>query len=164
LKISKKCIVLLPIVIGLILIITACGAEVDEPEERFEDNDSASENYKDDDDAKEEEDMDKVDGNYFSQDVKEDEALKNWIEGKKHEEGEYQYPEDERIYMIAAGERNTGGYSVQIIGEERDGEDLTISYRINAPGPDDIVTQAITYPYLLVEVAEDIGEVSFMKK
>lgn len=162
-KIFKKILVLLPIVIGLILIISGCGTEVDEPEERFEDNDSASESYNDDEN-KEEEDMDKGDGNYFLTDVEKDQPMENWIEDIKHEPGEYQYPENERIYLIAAGEQNTGGYSVQITEEEREGDDLTLYYRINAPGPDDIVTQAITYPYLLIEVAEGIEEVNFIKE
>ncbi len=167
-----KSLGMLLLIVGLILSLTACGEEIDEPEERFEEEDSASE--EENDNAKEEwENQGKegekhmeskeADGNYFTTEIERSQELSNWIESKKYEAGEYQYSENKRIFLIAAGEKNTGGYSIKVLEEKLDGEDLTLVYKILAPGPDDIVTQAITYPHLLIKVTEEVENVDFMK-
>lgn len=48
-----------------------------------------------------------------------------------------------------AGERNTGGYSVSIVGEE---DNNNIRIGVTSPGKDDIVTMVITHPFKLVLV------------
>lgn len=165
----------------LIFIFTACGGEIGDQEEGIEEEDSASEDSKDDNNeeidepvdenegeesTEEEEAMDpnEFQGNHFTSEVEEDQAISNWIESKKYESGIHRYPDDENLYMIAAGERNTGGYSIRITEEKLNGEDLILYYKIHSPGPDDIVTQAITYPYLLIEIAEEVEEVDFIEQ
>jgi len=165
----------------LVFSITACGGEINDQEEGLEEDysstdDSQDDNNKDKDesvDEKEEEDSSKeeevvdpndIQGEYFTGVVEEEQALSSWIESKKHKSGVYPYPDDEKVYLIAAGEQNTGGYSVYITKENLDGEDLNLHYNIQAPGPDEMVTQAITYPYLVIEVTVEVAEVNFIKQ
>ena len=166
-----KILLLLLLITGLVLSATACGGELDDPENGLEeDNDSAKEESEDeeseDDRYKEEEDMGskEVEGNYFTMDVEKDQALSNWIDTKKSDAGEFQNPENGKIYLITAGEKNTGGYSIKITEEKLEGEELILIYNVRAPGPDEIVTQAITYPYLLIELSEEVEHVNFIKE
>lgn len=177
---SGKVLSILLLSTVLILGITACGGEVDDQEQALEEDHSSTDDAQDDNnddvdesiDEKEEEESSKeeeivdpneIQGEYFTGDVEEDETLSNWIESKKYDSGVYQYPDDEKVYLIAAGERNTGGYSVHITKENPDGEELNLYYKIQAPGPDEMVTQAITYPYLLIKIREEVEEVNFIK-
>lgn len=138
--------------LSVILTITACGGDIEDP------------GYSDPVNGDENNDPVDMDNEYFQIVVNEDEPLQNWAEGNKTTAGEYQYPDDENIYMIAAGEQNTGGYSIEITEEELSEEILTITYTVRSPGPDDVVTQAISYPYLLIEVSEEVEEVNFVKE
>lgn len=167
-KLILRRLVMVALLVALVVSFTACGAEVDEPEEETQEEGSSKEEeeaIEEDQKEEEEEDMDSigVEGNYFSKDFEQSQDLKNWIESKKHEAGEYRYPENERIYLIAAGERNTGGYSIKVTEESLEGKDLTLSYKVLAPGPDDIVTQAITYPYVTIKITEEVENVEFVK-
>jgi hypothetical protein len=56
------------------------------------------------------------------------------------------------IVSIFAGEKPTGGYSVQIADVKRTGAACTVRYRVEAPSPDAIVTQALTYPSITVRL------------
>jgi hypothetical protein len=177
------------LLLGTILFftITACGGELNEQEDSLEEEDAGVEDSQEDEnndevDASEEEtgekehgdeeqigeeenmDSNEIQGEYFTKDVEVDDSLSNWIESKKYEPGVYQYPDDEKIYIIAAGERNTGGYSVVITEEILKGVDLNLYYKILTPGPNDMVTQAITYPYLLIKISGGIEEVDFIKQ
>ena len=52
---------------------------------------------------------------------------------------------------IAAGEFSTGGHDIKITGIRFDGSKLTVTVRETSPAPDDIVTEAITYPCCALE-------------
>lgn len=58
---------------------------------------------------------------------------------------------DEWQYIVVlAGRRNTGGYSLEFLDAyEKDGSSIII-VKEKTPSPKDIVTQAITYPYLVL--------------
>ena len=158
----------------IIFITVGCGGEIQEPpeeesqasEDAKEENGDSEETSGEEDVTKEDESLDSKDfeETYFTSEVEVDPSLSDWMENKKYEAAVHQYPDNENLYMIAAGEKNTGGYSVVVTKEEFDGEMLTLYYKIQGPGPDDIVTQAITYPYLLVEICEDIDDVNFVKQ
>lgn len=49
-------------------------------------------------------------------------------------------------FTLSWGEKRTGGYSVKITKVAQSGKELRITYRLTSPGPNDIVTQALTYP------------------
>ncbi len=53
--------------------------------------------------------------------------------------------------LVTFGEQPTGGYSVEITSLEEEADQLTVTVKFTEPGEDDIVTQALTYPYDLKE-------------
>ena len=62
-------------------------------------------------------------------------------------EGEFPY----KIF-VQAGEKSTGGYSIEITDLKFDGTTLTVKVKETSPSSKDAVTQAITYPYCAVEM------------
>jgi hypothetical protein len=56
------------------------------------------------------------------------------------------------FYIICMGEKSTGGYSLEVkeVYRTDDGETVVIVDE-KSPGKDDIVTQAFTYPTLMIE-------------
>lgn len=56
------------------------------------------------------------------------------------------------LVIATLGQRNTGGYTIQITALQLQGEALFVVGKATAPGPDDIVTQALTYPYYAVVI------------
>ncbi len=60
--------------------------------------------------------------------------------------------EDEYVIFISMGEKNTGGYSISVVSAENVHGTIRITVEEKSPGKDDIVTQAITYPYTLIKI------------
>jgi len=64
---------------------------------------------------------------------------------------------DDEIYVIATrGEKPTGGYTITIdqidlVKEEQDKTKLIVYTTFSDPKPGDVVTQAVTYPYVVVK-------------
>lgn len=56
------------------------------------------------------------------------------------------------VVFLFAGQRNTGGWNVEPRGAAMDGDTLVVDAAVNGPGPDMIVTQALTYPYAVAAV------------
>lgn len=92
-------------------------------------------------------------------------GLEKNIERAKSAGGEYvlKTTADKTVAVIALGARPTGGYGIEILSVERHGDSLAIRYRETKPGSDDMVTQAITYPYVLVEIDAVAENVRFAK-
>jgi len=58
-----------------------------------------------------------------------------------------------RYLLIAWGEKPTGGYTMELVDVEiTPGEPIRAHVELEAPGPDDIVTQALTYPHKIVSL------------
>lgn len=72
----------------------------------------------------------------------------------------------EGTYLVAyRGERPTGGYSIGVAGARVEGERVTVRITLGGPPSDAIVTQALSYPYVisLVEGLDPSGkEFSFV--
>ena len=88
------------------------------------------------------------------------EAMEAWVESLRHVEGVHVGVFNEtRLIMVALGEKPTGGYDVTIqqVTRGEHGQWLA-EVKITEPGPDDMVTQAITYPYALVAVEDGEDE------
>lgn len=49
-------------------------------------------------------------------------------------------------FTLNWGEKSTGGYSITITETKVTGSELHVYYKTKSPGPDDMVTQAFTYP------------------
>jgi hypothetical protein len=65
----------------------------------------------------------------------------------------------ESLLVVAVGEKPTGGYWVRIDGVQLYDNDLYFQGTANAPSENDIVTQALTYPWaaaVIPRVADDV--------
>ncbi|EYE88901.1 hypothetical protein Q428_05690 [Fervidicella metallireducens AeB] len=61
----------------------------------------------------------------------------------------YENPSDGYIYIsIFAGEKPTGGYGIKVLQVEDNEGKTNVLVREISPSPNDIVTQALTYPYV----------------
>lgn len=69
------------------------------------------------------------------------EALSNELGAQIRGSGEGTY------VVVYGGQRPTGGYSVGVAGARVEGDRVTVRISVEAPPPDAIVTQALTYPY-----------------
>ena len=58
---------------------------------------------------------------------------------------------DRVIITVALGERNTGGYSINVTKVDIEGDNATIYVEEKKPYPGDTVTQAFTYPSVNIE-------------
>ncbi len=56
------------------------------------------------------------------------------------------------VVALFMGRRSTGGYAIRVSEVVREGEQLRVRYREREPGPDEMVTQALTSPYQIVSV------------
>lgn len=56
------------------------------------------------------------------------------------------YDETRSKLTVSWGEKPTGGYRIQILDIVFDDHEIVVYYKATAPGPDAIVTQALTYP------------------
>ena len=70
------------------------------------------------------------------------------------------------VVGVFLGERNSGGYSLEVLGLRASGDDsIVVEAREVAPPPDAMTTQALTAPYrlLLVERAPGDGQVLWVE-
>lgn len=58
----------------------------------------------------------------------------------------------ETAVFLFAGERPTGGYSIEVRGVSLDGDTLVIDGNVKTPGRSVATTQAITSPYVVLAV------------
>lgn len=66
------------------------------------------------------------------------------------------------VLAVVQGERPTGGHAVEIVAMQRsEASQLLVLVQETAPGPDDIVTQALTSPYHFVAIPRWDGAVVF---
>lgn len=73
----------------------------------------------------------------------------------------------ESVIVLLLGERRTGGYAVGIdgvapIGGARSPQTVEVTVSVSAPGPGDMVTQALTSPYELSAIPIASAQVTFV--
>lgn len=81
-----------------------------------------------------------------------------WAESMKRERGAFRHSIGEwDVYVVTLGEQPTGGYAVEVAEAGFSaGTAWIVDVRYQRPGPGDIVTQALTYPYLVFVVPKGI--------
>ncbi len=72
--------------------------------------------------------------------------------------------ERDMVVGVFMGERDTGGYQIEITGVERTTEVLRVQYQVREPEPGAILIQALTQPFHLVRLARDDAFVSFIRE
>jgi hypothetical protein len=65
--------------------------------------------------------------------------------------------DDAFIVSVNSGERNTGGYSIKVKTVENVGGVTRVTVEETAPGKDDMVTQALTYPSTIIKLKGTAG-------
>jgi hypothetical protein len=85
------------------------------------------------------------------------EAVLQWFASHLAQRGAYVKTFDGwRVVLVAAGEKPTGGYLVEVeqLGKSA-GEKWILDVRFVSPAPGDMVTEAITYPYIALAIRDD---------
>ncbi len=91
------------------------------------------------------------------------EEIRAWIEDSRDQFGGRARVHNGLLYILVTyGEKPTGGYVVEIEDIEKQGDTLVVTAEFTEPGEDDIVTQALTYPYDLAVVEETELPVDFV--
>ena len=72
--------------------------------------------------------------------------------------------EEEMILAVFMGYHPTGGYSVSIENIIEKEERLIVEKKVVTPGPDDMVTNAITHPFHIVKTKKTDKEIVFCSK
>ncbi len=90
--------------------------------------------------------------------------IKAWIELSREKFQAQTRKDNGLLYILVTyGEKPTGGYAVEITGVEEKSDKLVVTVKFTEPGPDDIVTQALTYPYDLMVIDDpDLPSVEFV--
>ena len=84
------------------------------------------------------------------------------VQQKWLEKSTFTIPSGEELYIIITrGEMPTGGYSVNIERIEKIDNELVVSYYYTDPKKDDMVTQAITKPFVIAKVDMTNARVNF---
>jgi len=69
-----------------------------------------------------------------------------------------------QIAAVFAGEKPSGGYSIEVTAMQTEDEYLTVYFREQRPSPGDIVTQALTQPYHIIRFPRTEHEVRFRSR
>ena len=95
-----------------------------------------------------------------------DEELSAWVDRLYKQAGIHYKHKDDYVYaLIAAGQKNTGGYSVTVDrAVKEESGDIYIYATVLSPDPDMMVIQVITWPYTVVRfegtgTGEVLGEI-----
>ncbi len=90
-------------------------------------------------------------------------AVQEWIAGSLNDFGAQILEYEELLYLLVTyGEKPTGGYAVEITSiTEEDGK-LVVTVDFSEPGEDEMVTQALTYPYDLAMLDDPGLPVEFL--
>jgi len=89
------------------------------------------------------------------QDIPDD--LAKWVEANRNTQGIRFKNVDNKTYIqICAGEKPTGGYSINLesVTMVAPGS-IYLTAQVISPPPDMMVTQALTYPYILIEIEDE---------
>ncbi len=83
--------------------------------------------------------------------------IREWVEESREKFlGQTREHEDKLYLLVTYGEKPTGGYAVEITGVTKTEDRVNVTAQFTEPGEDEVVTQALTYPYDLA-VIEDPG-------
>lgn len=81
------------------------------------------------------------------------EGMQSSFEMYKNDRG-YYYDAETQVLVIFMGQRSTGGYSIVLREIEAADGVLQVIVQEKSPGPNDIVTQAFTYPALILKLED----------
>lgn len=72
--------------------------------------------------------------------------------------------EKETVLIATLGMRSTGGHQIRFSDLRRDDESMTVVLTSTSPGPDDMLTMALTHPFAVIAIPKHEGPVEFEVK
>lgn len=88
-------------------------------------------------------------------------AVRQWVENSRHQESAASRTVGQKTYLLVTrGEKPTGGYGVAITRVEDRGREVLVT--VHYTEPSGMVTQALTYPLILVEIPKVDKPVRFV--
>jgi len=89
--------------------------------------------------------------------------IREWVEESREKFlGQTREHEDKLYLLVTYGEKPTGGYAVEITGVTKTENRVIVTASFTEPAEDEMVTQALTYPYDLVVIEEPGLPVEFV--
>ncbi len=89
--------------------------------------------------------------------------VEEWIEDSRQELAGQTYELEGVLYLLVTyGERPTGGYDVEITDIAVQDERVVVTAEFTEPAEDEMVTQALTYPYDLAMIEDPDLPVEFV--
>ncbi len=89
--------------------------------------------------------------------------VEEWIEGARQEFAGQTYELEGVLYLLVTyGERPTGGYDVEITDIAVQDDRVVVTADFTEPAEDEMVTQALTYPYDLAMIEDPDLPVEFV--
>lgn len=91
------------------------------------------------------------------------EAIQEWI-GYSEELflAQARLIEDNTYILVTYGEKPTGGFSVEITDVEKIDDGLKVFVNFTKPGEDELVTEALTYPYDLAVIENKFTDIEYI--
>ncbi|MBU5590518.1 protease complex subunit PrcB family protein [Clostridium sp. MSJ-4] len=81
------------------------------------------------------------------------ESINNIVSMHKGKKGYLIYNKDNLQYLIIlSGKKNSGGYSISVKSVNKTEDNIIINIEEKAPSGGDVVIQAITYPYIILQI------------
>jgi hypothetical protein len=91
-----------------------------------------------------------------------EEEFAQWYSESYQVEGVDSFKTDDALYvLLSAGEKSTGGYSIDNVAVSGSQDTILVTADLHVPAPGSPVTQAITYPNVLLKLALDDRELEF---
>ena len=95
-------------------------------------------------------------------DLYSDSEFAEWYDANYKQEGVFTFDKDGKSYLlICAGEKTTGGYTIDNVVLTGNENNIEVSADLHVPAEGALVTQAITYPNLLLRIPQDSREPVF---
>ena len=90
------------------------------------------------------------------------EELKKQIEGKKQQEFQLTFTEEDGLYLVRGyGEKPTGGYSVQVEECYLTKKAIYAKTTLHGPAEDEVTSEEKSYPYIVLKMERQEGMVVF---
>lgn len=105
---------------------------------------------------------DPIDENFYEivsiEDINNEEVVQ-WYEENSKTYGSYIFSskdfEGYKYLLVSAGEKRTGGYSIEIKKASKKDKNIVFDFSLNEPAKDDAVIMVLTYPNILIKVKAD---------
>ncbi|SNS67078.1 PrcB C-terminal [Anaerovirgula multivorans] len=86
------------------------------------------------------------------------ESIREWFQQFENQEGAYIHQHPDATYVkINAGERPTGGYGIRVVDYDEEEYPRVIYIEYMVPDDEDVVTQAIAYPSVILQIDTDMA-------